>query len=104
AESGLTLPELQPATVEGLRKVLPAYASIANPLDVTGSLLADANLMTATLEALARDPNVDMIGLALAAASGKLATQLAREIVRISDETKVPILVAWNADTSSTAD
>jgi len=104
AESGLVLPELQPSTIEGLRKVLPGYASIANPLDVTGSLLADANLMTATLEALARDTNVDMIGLALAAASGKLATQLAQEIVRISDETKVPILVAWNADASSAAD
>ena len=104
AEAGLLLPDLQPSTIEGLRKVLPEYASIANPLDVTGSLLADANLMTATLEALARDTNVDMIGLALAAASGKLATQLAQEIVRISDETMVPILVAWNADESSTAE
>ena len=103
-EAGLALPDLQPATVEGLRKVLPGYASIANPLDVTGSLLADANLMTATLEALAGDANVDMIGLALAAASGKLASPLASEIVRISGETGVPILVAWNADVSSDAE
>lgn len=104
AEAGLALPELQPATVEGLRRVLPGYASIANPLDVTGSLLNDANLMTATLEALAKDPNVDMIGLALAAASGKLATQLASEIVRISEAANVPILVAWNADPASASE
>ena len=104
AEAGLVLPDLQAATIDGLRKVLPEYASIANPLDVTGSLLGDANLMTATLEALARDENVDMIGLALAAASGKLGNQLAKEIVRISEETGVPILVAWNADVSTNAE
>jgi len=74
---------------------------VANPLDVTASLLADANLLKVTLEKLADDPNVDMIGLALAAASGKLAVELAREIARISQERDIPILVAWNADPSS---
>jgi len=101
AEGGLQLPTLAPATVNALKEVLPSFAAIANPLDVTASLLNDANLLRVTLEQLANDPNVDMIGLALAAASGKLATELANEIVRISDQYGIPVLVAWNADPAS---
>lgn len=101
SEAGLALPELDAGTVAALRAVLPAYAAVANPLDVTGSLLNDPQLLKVTLERLARDPNVDMIGLALAAASGKLATGLAHEIVRVADVLHVPVLVAWNADPAS---
>ena len=98
SEGGLQLPKLAPETVAALKQVLPSFAAVANPLDVTASLLADANLLRVTLEKLASDPNVDMIGLALAAASGKLAAELAREVARISKERGIPILVAWNAD------
>ncbi|MNJ24879.1 succinyl-CoA synthetase subunit beta [compost metagenome] len=98
AHGGLVLPELAPATVTALKEVLPSFAAVANPLDVTASLLTDASLLRVTLEQLADDPNVDMIGLALAAASGALATELANEIVRIRDERGIPVLVAWNAD------
>jgi acyl-CoA synthetase (NDP forming) len=101
AAGGLELPELAPATVSALKEVLPSFAAIANPLDVTASLLTDASLLRVTLENLADDPNVDMIGLALAAASGKLATELANEIVRISEERGIPVLVAWNADAAT---
>lgn len=103
-EAGLQLPELGRETVSALKKVLPAYASVANPLDVTGSLLNDPGMLRETLDRLAKDPNVDMIGLALAAASGKLASDLAREIVRVADELHVPVLVAWNADEKSTGE
>ncbi len=101
SNGGLQLPALDASTVDALKQVLPSFAAVANPLDVTASLLADANLLKVTLEKLADDPNVDMIGLALAAASGKLAVELAREIARISQERDIPILVAWNADPSS---
>lgn len=101
ANGGLQLPPLDPDTVSALKQVLPSFAAVANPLDVTASILNDASLLKVTLEKLANDPNVDMIGLALAAASGKLAVELAREIVRISGERDIPILVAWNADPAS---
>ncbi|WP_449433051.1 acetate--CoA ligase family protein [Pseudomonas putida] len=102
AQGGLQLPELEPGTVAALKAVLPAFAAVANPLDVTASLLTDVSLLRTTLEHLACDRNVDMIGLALAAASGKLAVELAREIVRVSQTYRIPILVAWNADQATT--
>lgn len=98
AAAGLALPPLDDETVTALKAVLPSFAAVANPLDVTASLLNDTNLLRVTLERLARDPGIDMIALALAAASGKLAVMLAEEIVRISRELEMPMFVAWNAD------
>lgn len=98
ADGGVTLPPLADSTVSALRAVLPSFASVANPLDVTAALFNDGSLLRVTLEKLAQDPNVDMIALALAAASGTLAVELANELVRVSRETGVPIFVAWNAD------
>jgi acyl-CoA synthetase (NDP forming) len=103
ADGGVTLPALADGTVAALREVLPSFASVANPLDVTAALFNDGSLLRVTLERLAKDPNVDMIGLALAAASGKLAEELANEVVRVSNETGVPIFVAWNADAQANA-
>jgi len=101
SEAGVALPQLADDTVSALLSVLPSFAAVANPLDVTAALFNDGSLLRVTLERLARDPNVDMIALALAAAGGKLAQDLAQEVVRISDETGIPIFVAWNADEQS---
>lgn len=98
AEAGVALPALADDTVSALRGVLPSFAAVANPLDVTAALFNDASLLRVTLDKLSQDPNVDMIALALAAAGGKLAVELANEVVRVSRETGVPIFVAWNAD------
>lgn len=104
AMAGLVLPPLAEETATALKAVLPAFAAIANPLDVTAAILNDATLMRTTLERLARDPSVDMIALALAAASGKLAATLAGEVVRLSREFDLPIFVAWNAPSASNAE
>ncbi|WP_447927139.1 acetate--CoA ligase family protein [Vreelandella sp. EE27] len=104
AEVDLDLPQLAPQTVAALKEVLPDFAAVANPLDVTAALLTDSQLLTATLEQLANDPNVDMIALALAAASGTQAAELAKEVVRISEQRRIPILVAWNADKRTNAE
>jgi acyl-CoA synthetase (NDP forming) len=98
AEAGVALPALAEDTVTALRGVLPSFAAVANPLDVTAALFNDASLLRVTLDKLSQDPNVDIIALALAAASGKLAVELAHEVVRVARETGVPIFVAWNAD------
>ncbi|MDQ6627089.1 MAG: acetate--CoA ligase family protein [Pseudomonadota bacterium] len=103
SEVGLTLPQLGEATATALKAVLPAFAAVANPLDVTAGVLNDPDLLRLTLDRLAADPNIDMIALALAAASGKLAAQLAEEVVRLSRERALPVFVAWNADPSLNA-
>ena len=101
AEAGLELPALAPETVERLRAIVPAFAALNNPIDVTAGIFDDPDMFREALRLIATDPNVDMIGLPLAAVSGAIATTLAREVAALRQATDIPILVAWNAPEES---
>ena len=58
-EVGLELPELDPATLEKVSAMLPAYGNYGNPLDVTAGFALDS-LPTVT-KTLIDDPNVGML-------------------------------------------
>ena len=65
-DEGIEIPEFAPATVERLAAALPPFASVRNPLDITGFALADAAAAAATpgdasLNAVVDDPGVDFI-------------------------------------------
>ena len=55
ARRGLDLPPLAPATRERLRALLPAAATVANPLDYTSLVWADVDTLKDTIAALAGD-------------------------------------------------
>jgi acetyl coenzyme A synthetase (ADP forming)-like protein len=57
--AGLELPPLADATVEALRSVLPAEASVRNPVDMLGS--AVGSTYEQVLPALLRDPGIDSV-------------------------------------------
>ncbi|MDI1240002.1 MAG: acetate--CoA ligase family protein [Polaromonas sp.] len=52
------LPEFAPATLDALREALPAYATPANPLDMTGGAINDPRLLTRALDTVMADPGV----------------------------------------------
>lgn len=58
---GLRLPAFASSTKRTLRRVLPAFASQNNPLDVTGQAAVETEMFTGALEALAGDPQVGVI-------------------------------------------
>lgn len=58
---GLELSDLAPATLEGLTQVLPAFATAANPLDLTGGLLGNSSLFPKALGKIGADPAADML-------------------------------------------
>jgi len=100
-EAGLELPALAPETVAKLREIVPTFAALNNPIDVTAGILDDPDIFRKALRLIAGDPNVDMIGLPLAAVGGAVGTTLAREVAALRKETDLPILVAWNAPENS---
>ena len=57
--AGLTLPPLADATVEALREVLPAEASLSNPVDMLGS--AVGSTYEQALPLLLEDPGIDAL-------------------------------------------
>ena len=56
---GLKVTSLASETAEELRKVLPSYCIVRNPLDLTGD--ATAERYSVTLERVIKDPNVDIV-------------------------------------------
>ena len=59
AAHGLSLPTLEPATLEALRTFLPAQASVSNPIDMIAA--APVEHFRRTIELVGRDPNVDAL-------------------------------------------
>ncbi|HEV2009026.1 MAG TPA: CoA-binding protein, partial [Burkholderiales bacterium] len=58
---GMQVPQLAPATTEKLRKFIPSFGSLNNPIDVTAAIFNDLTLINRTLTAILDDPNVDAI-------------------------------------------
>lgn len=96
-ELGLEVPAFSQETLEQLRPVLPAFASFANPLDITAGVLKAPESFNAALRAIADSPKVDMLGLCMAALSGPGGIMAAGEIAQLASELDIPIVVAWNA-------
>ena len=59
--SNLVLSKLSESTIQSLKKTLPEYCIIGNPIDLTGNALNNVNLFKQSLEKVIADPNVDMI-------------------------------------------
>ena len=60
-DEGLALPPFAPATTAALKAMLPAFADVANPLDVTGYVVVDRTLLGRALEIVVADPGLDMV-------------------------------------------
>lgn len=58
---GIRLPKFADDTLGELRQALPAYATPANPLDITGGAIGDASLFRKALQAISGDPGVSLI-------------------------------------------
>jgi acyl-CoA synthetase (NDP forming) len=93
----LTLPALSDETSDRLRPLLPAFASVQNPLDLTADIGSNTAAFEEVLRLVACDPNIDMIGLPMAALSGITADKFAEAIVRVRQNSTTPIFVSWNA-------
>jgi len=86
---GLTLAEFKSSTTRALKRVLPAEASMANPIDMIAS--ADASAYRAVLDQVRKDPGVDGIIAIFVSPIMIDAFEVARSIAAASDGKK-PIL------------
>ena len=57
-DSGVEIPELSEKTQADLKKILPAAASVPNPVDVAGGTDADPSIFADCAEIILKDPNV----------------------------------------------
>ena len=64
-ELGLELPAFAESTQARLKKVLPAFATASNPLDVTGALLTNSGLFGSAMTILGEEDACDLLMLAI---------------------------------------
>jgi len=93
-EAGLKVTTFQPETIEKLRSVLPSFASLVNPVDVTAELVATPGLLKPPMEIVLADPNVDslVIFLGLQVHTGAL---MAQDIAAAAARTDKLVAVNW---------
>ncbi|MBI4192209.1 MAG: acetate--CoA ligase family protein [Betaproteobacteria bacterium] len=99
-ERELHLPELSETTKNELRKFMPEYAALSNPIDVTGQLRADAASMNRAVSVLLQDPEIDQVIIRKGSTVGNLGREWATNLIEVADKSDKPILISVLSDRS----
>ena len=97
AALNLRVPQLTDATRMRLAQVLPAYATLDNPVDVTASVLNQPDLIRAALTIILDDPAVGSLLIVASSVEGPMASRIAEELVKLDAATHKPVLVSWSS-------
>lgn len=88
---GLSVPELDQATQDEIRRVIPPYGTAANPVDITAQALEVGGRIHA-VEVLLRSPSVDAIAVIASLADvGHLETERA-DLARLAASSAKPLV------------
>jgi acyl-CoA synthetase (NDP forming) len=94
----LELATLQRRTISRLSEMLPSFATVTNPIDVTAALLSDSGLFGRILDAVSADPSSDLIFIGLPiAGEGYDVKAFARDAARLI-ERKKPVVLSTPLD------
>lgn len=88
---GLEWPALGPGTAEALRKLLPAFAGVSNPIDLTSAQTGTPTLFTNALRLIADDASVDVLLPVLVVPT----TGVLDAVVALHDTIEKPLAVLW---------
>ncbi|MGH3262357.1 MAG: acetate--CoA ligase family protein, partial [Trebonia sp.] len=107
-DEGIDVPEFAPETVERLRRVVPEFAATQNPVDVTGYILINRDLMRNALAAVQDDPNLDALVLVSdlprsAPPDPAPVVEMFRQSSEVLRHTVKPVIVMGNTLTDVTA-
>ena len=92
--SGLELARLSDQTTRALSAVVPAFGSVANPVDVTATVMSDPTLFNRCLDLVADDPSVDSLVACFCVLTGQDVEMIVEGLTRIADRTGKAIVVA----------
>jgi acetate---CoA ligase (ADP-forming) len=107
-DEGIDVPEFTTETVERLRRVVPDFAATQNPVDVTGYILINRDLMRNALTAVQDDPNLDALVLVsdlprTAPPDPAPVVEMFRQSSEVLRNTAKPVIVMGNTLTDVTA-
>ena len=91
----LSLPPPSTRTRERLHDVVPAVASIANPMDITTQFMNDPEVIARYLQVFAEDENFDLLILTFTASTSDRTLRIAERIAAIQPSLPKPLIVCW---------
>jgi acyl-CoA synthetase (NDP forming) len=93
--AGLQVPELPAARQAQIRGYVPEFASVRNPVDVTGQIRSSATGYQDTVRAVLADEGIDAGLLLVTMAAEPRASFYGREISRLAAAASKPLVVTW---------
>ncbi|MBU0953666.1 MAG: CoA-binding protein [Nanoarchaeota archaeon] len=90
-KTGLQLAQLSPKSVATLKKVLPHYAVIGNPIDLVGD--ASAERYREAINATLDDENIDVVVVIALLQVPTLTAEIADVVASAADQKKKPLIV-----------
>jgi acyl-CoA synthetase (NDP forming) len=94
----LDLPALSPANADAIKKILPPFAAIENPVDTTAQTVRDPSILGTTAEQLLADPAMGSLVISIVAGAPRLAMDKANAILSGIADVEKPIAVATMGD------
>ena len=95
---GLDLPSLSPVNAEAIKKILPPFAAIENPVDTTAQTVRDPSILGTTAEQLLADPAMGSLVISIVAGAPRFAMDKANAILSGIATLEKPIAVATMGD------
>ncbi len=93
--AGLQVPELSLERQAQIRGYVPDFASVRNPIDVTGQIRASETGYQDTVRAVLEDDHIDAALLLITMAAEPRASFYGREIGKLAAAARKPLLVTW---------
>lgn len=94
SRSGVRLASLSSETVAAIEPVIPAFGRAENPVDLTGDLMNDPDMVRVSVEALGRDPDVAAV-VVFVGVGGETAERVVDAILATSLPAGLPLAVVW---------
>lgn len=94
--AGLRLPSLSDECLTKLRKLIPWYGSLKNPVDMTGNFINSTETLEEILLAIARDPAIDSIVFFISVMY-RYENSVTESILKAQSQTEKPIIMIWEA-------
>jgi acyl-CoA synthetase (NDP forming) len=93
--AGLELPRLSDETQAELGKILPSFATLTNPVDITAALLTNSNLFGDILPVIAEDPCADAFSIGIGVVGeGYDVDAFARDSAAFAERTGKPLVAS----------
>ena len=95
ADARLRLPAPSLRTREKLHDLIPAVASIANPMDMTTQFMNDPEAVSRYVTAFAEDENMDVVIINFTVSGSERTLRVAERIAAIRSHLPKPLIVCW---------